>query len=210
MAPGLKTFLPSPCCGQAIVLLEDFVVTDAEFTGASNAPTGQSPLSGAEPQGNDGASELEAKLAAANSEAEKLREDWLRAKAETDNVRRRGQEDVAKAHRYGIEGFSSALLAVKDSLDAALMVENTSVENFKEGVELTARQLESVFDKFAIKVIDPKGEKFDPHRHQAIGQLDSEQEPGTVVNVLQKGYLLHDRVLRPALVMVAKAKSAEG
>jgi molecular chaperone GrpE len=181
-------------------------VTDAEFTGASSAQTNQPPVHEAQTQVNEGASELEAKLAAANSEAEKLREDWLRAKAETDNVRRRGQEDVAKAHRYGIEGFSSALLAVKDSLDAALMVENTSVENFKEGVELTARQLESVFDKFAIKVIDPKGEKFDPHRHQAIGQLESEQEPGTVVNVLQKGYLLHDRVLRPALVMVAKAK----
>jgi molecular chaperone GrpE len=183
-------------------------VTDAEFTGASGAAATQPPMD--EPdQGSEGrAAELQAKLAAAASEAEKLREDWLRAKAETDNVRRRGQEDVAKAHRYGIEGFSSALLAVKDSLDAALMVENTSIENFKEGVELTARQLESVFEKFAIKAIDPQGEKFDPHRHQAIGQLESDHEPGTVVNVLQKGYMLHDRVLRPALVMVSKPRDA--
>jgi molecular chaperone GrpE len=165
----------------------------------------------AEPeQGSEGrTADLQAKLAAATSEAEKLREDWLRAKAETDNVRRRGQEDVAKAHRFGIEGFSGALLAVKDSLDAALTVENTSIESFKEGVELTARQLDSVFEKFAIKAIDPKGEKFDPHRHQAIGQLESEQEPNTVVNVLQKGYMLHDRVLRPALVMVSKARGPD-
>ena len=152
--------------------------------------------------------EIEAKLAAALAEAEKLREDWLRAKAETDNVRRRGQEEVAKAHRFGLEGFAGALLAVKDSLDAALTVENTSIESFKEGVELTARQLDSVFEKFAIREINPVGEKFDPHRHQAISQVESDQEPNTVVTVLQKGYMLHDRVLRPALVVVSAAKAA--
>jgi len=139
------------------------------------------------------------------ADAEKLREDWLRARAETDNVRRRGQEDVAKAHRFGLEGFAGALLAVKDSLDAALTVENTSIESFKEGVELTARQLDSVFEKFAIREINPAGEKFDPHRHQAISQVESTQEPNTVVNVLQKGYMLNDRILRPALVTVAAA-----
>jgi len=184
-------------------------VTDAEFTGASSAPTPQPPLSEVDTGSEARAAELQAKLAAATAEAEKLREDWLRAKAETDNVRRRGQEDVAKAHRYGIENFSSALLAVKDSLDAALTVENTSIESFKEGVELTARQLDSVFEKFAIKEIAPTaGEKFDPHRHQAISQVESDQEPGTVASVLQKGYMLHDRVLRPALVVVAKAPGA--
>jgi len=94
---------------------------------------------------------------------------------------------------------------VKDSLDAALAVENASLESFKKGVEITSRQLDSVFEKFAIKVLDPAGEKFDPHRHQAISQVESDQEPNTVVAVLQKGYLLHDRVLRPALVTVAKA-----
>ena len=159
----------------------------------------------AETQVDSGLAELEQKLAAALAEAEKLREDWLRAKAETENVRRRGSDDVAKAHRFGIEGFAGALLAVKDSLDAALTVENTSIESFKEGVEITARQLDSVFDKFAIKALNPVGEKFDPHRHQAISQVESDQEPNTVVAVLQKGYLLHDRVLRPALVTVAKA-----
>ena len=152
--------------------------------------------------------DLESKLAAANADLEKSREDWLRAKAETDNVRRRSQEDVAKAHRFGLENFASALLAVKDSLDAAMTVENTSVESFKEGVELTNRQLVAAFEKFAIKEVVPQGEKFDPHRHQAISQVESDQEPGTVVTVLQKGYLLHDRVLRPALVIVARAKDA--
>lgn len=153
--------------------------------------------------------ELEAKLAAATEEARQLRDDWLRAKAETENVRRRGQDDVAKAHKFGVEGFAAALLAVKDSLDAALTVENTSVESFKEGVELTARQLDGVFEKFAIQVVAPEGEKFDPHRHQAISQVDAPgAEPNTVVSVLQKGYLLHDRVLRPALVVVAKAPEA--
>jgi molecular chaperone GrpE len=165
------------------------------------------------PEGAEGdarLAELEAQLAAANAEAGKARDEWLRAKAETENVRRRGQEDVAKAHRYGLEGFAGALLAVKDSLDAALTVENTSIESFKEGVEITARQLDSVFQKYNVTTISPEGQKFDPHRHQAISQVESDQEPGTVVTVLQKGYLLHDRVLRPALVIVAKGIESAG
>ena len=148
---------------------------------------------------------LETQLNEARAEAEKLRDEWLRAKAETENVRRRGQEDVAKAHRFGIEGFASALLPVKDSLDAALAVQNPSVESLREGTEITAKQLESAFEKFSLKAIDPQGEKFDPHRHQAISQVDApDKEPNTIVTVLQKGYLLHDRVLRPALVVVSK------
>jgi molecular chaperone GrpE len=183
-------------------------VADVNLSGSSDASPNPHPDDDA---GNPDAgvdsriAELEARLSAAFADAEKLREDWLRARAEMDNVRRRGQEDVAKAHRFGIEGFAAALLAVKDSLDAALTVENISVESFREGVELTARQLDAVFEKFAIEPIAPQGEKFDPHRHQAISQVPSDQDPGTVVTVLQKGYLLHDRVLRPALVTVAMA-----
>jgi molecular chaperone GrpE len=181
-------------------------VTDADYSGAASVPPTQPPRSGAPPPDAEARlADLEAKLGAALADAEKLREDWLRARAETDNVRRRGQDDVAKAHRFGLEGFAGALLAVKDSLEAALTVENTSIESFKEGVELTARQLDSVFEKFAIREINPAGEKFDPHRHQAISQVESTQEPNTVVNVLQKGYLLNERVLRPALVTVAAA-----
>lgn len=189
-------------------------MTDAEMAGPGGVPAGAQPPLGQGDAPDAGVdvrvAELEARLAAATADLEKAREDWLRAKAETDNVRRRGQEDVTKAHRFGLEGFAGALLAVKDSLDAALTVENTSIESFKEGVELTARQLQGVFEKFAIREVVPQGEKFDPHRHQAISQVDSDQEPGTVVTVLQKGYLLHDRVLRPALVIVAKAPSAGG
>ena len=177
------------------------------MSGPGAGAAGQPPL----PEGEEGGAEarvaeLEALLADASAEASKAREEWLRAKADTENVRRRSQEDVAKAHRYGLEGFAGALLAVKDSLDAALTVENTSIESFKEGVEITAKQLDAVLEKFAIKAVVPEGAKFDPHRHQAISQVESDKEPGTVVSVLQKGYLLHDRVLRPALVVVSKAK----
>jgi molecular chaperone GrpE len=186
-------------------------VTDADFSGAAAASQGQPPIGDAEsPQAGPESrvAELEAKLAEALAEAEKLRDEWLRARADIENVRRRSQEDVSKAHRFGIEGIASALLSVKDSLDAALTVENTSIESFKEGVEITARQLDGVFEKFSVKAINPLGEKFDPHRHQAISQVDAaDAEPNTVVNVLQKGYLLHDRVLRPALVVVSKASS---
>jgi Molecular chaperone GrpE (heat shock protein) len=184
-------------------------VTDAEFAGSPGSVPGQPhDGDGAPPEGAESRiAELEAQLAAANAETERQREEWLRAKAETDNVRRRGQEDVSKAHRFGLESFAGALLAVKDSLDAALTVENPSLQSFKEGVELTARQLDSVFDKFAIKAIAPVGEKFDPHRHQAISQVESDGEPNSVASVLQKGYLLNDRVLRPALVIVTKPRS---
>lgn len=180
-------------------------MTDTDYSAAGSID-GLPPQAAAGPEANSG--EADARLAAALAEAEKLREDWLRAKAETDNVRRRGQDDVAKAHRFGIEGFAGALLAVKDSLDASLAVENTSIDSLKQGVELTARQLDSVFEKYALKEISPEGEKFDPHRHQAISQVESAQEPGTVVSVLQKGFLLHERVLRPALVTVSRAKEA--
>ncbi len=131
---------------------------------------------------------------------------WLRAKAEGENIRRRAQEDISKAHKFAVEKFAGELLAVKDSLEAALAVPEQTVESFKSGVELTLKQLVSAFEKNALLEINPTGEKFDPHRHQAIGMIDSEQEANTVVTVLQKGYLIADRVLRPALVMVAKGK----
>jgi molecular chaperone GrpE len=151
---------------------------------------------------------LEAKLAEAVALAEKHKDEWLRAKAETDNIRRRSAEDVLKAQKFGVEKMADSLLAVKDSLDAALLVESPSLESFKEGIDITARQLTSVFERFSIAEINPAGAKFDPTKHQAIAALESEQEPNTVLNVMQKGYTLHDRVLRPALVTVSKAKPA--
>ncbi|MBI2276201.1 MAG: nucleotide exchange factor GrpE [Dechloromonas sp.] len=132
---------------------------------------------------------------------------WLRAKAEGENIRRRAQDDISKAHKFAVEKFAGELLAVKDSLEAALAVPEQTVDSFKSGVELTLKQLVAAFEKNALVEVNPVGEKFDPHKHQAIGMVDSDQEANTVVTVLQKGYLIAERTLRPALVMVAKPKS---
>jgi molecular chaperone GrpE len=149
---------------------------------------------------------LEEMLRQAELKAQEHYDAWMYAKAEGENIRRRAQEDISKAQKFAVERFSNELLAVMDSLQAGLSVQTENVESFKSGMELTLKQLSSAFEKFNIKEIDPVGEKFDAHRHQAIGMLESEQEANTVVSVMQKGYTLHDRVLRPALVMVAKGK----
>ncbi len=154
--------------------------------------------------------ELEKLLADAQSKAAESYDQFVRTKAEMENIRRRSAEDVLKAQKFGVEKIADALLAVKDSIDAALVVENTSVESFKTGVELTARQLTNVFEKFSIVEVNPAGEKFDPTKHQAIAALESDQTPNTVITVMQKGYLLHDRMIRPALVTVAKEKTTSG
>ncbi|MDD5240134.1 MAG: nucleotide exchange factor GrpE [Sulfuricella sp.] len=151
---------------------------------------------------------LEEMLKQAELAAQEHHDAWLRAKADADNTRKRAQEDIAKAHKFAVEGFSSELLAVKDSLEAALKVETADLASMKSGVELTLKQLISVFEKFNLNEIHPVGEKFDPHKHQAMSMVEADAAPNTVVSVLQKGYLLHDRVLRPALVMVAKPKEA--
>jgi molecular chaperone GrpE len=147
----------------------------------------------------DRIAELEAQLAEQQAAV-------LYAKAEGENIRRRASDDIDKARKYALEKFSGELLAVKDSLDAALGVANATVESYKDGVELTSKQLLSVFEKFNIAEVNPVGEKFDPNKHQAISAIEAEGEPNTVHSVLQKGYTLNDRVLRPALVMVVKAK----
>ena len=143
------------------------------------------------------------------AKAQEHQDAWLRAKAETENVRRRAQDDVSKAHKFASEKFASELLAVKDSLEAAFNTENQTLENLLSGVELTLRQLNTAFEKANVVELNPLNEKFDPNWHQAIGQLDAPEgvEANQVLQVLQKGYALSERVLRPALVMVAKAKS---
>jgi molecular chaperone GrpE len=151
---------------------------------------------------------LEELLKAAELQAAEHHDAWLRAKAETENMRRRAADDVDKARRFAVEGFAGELLAVKDSLEAALAAESPSIENMKNGVELTLKQLAAVFAKFSLVDVDPLGDKFDPHLHQAIQVIDSDQPANTVVTVLQKGYCLHDRTLRPALVMVSKGPDA--
>jgi len=149
---------------------------------------------------------LEDRLKKAELAAAEHHDAWLRAKAEADNIRKRARGEIASAHKFAVEGFASELLAVKDSLEAALAVENASVASLRSGVELTLKQLAGVFERFNLAEINPVGQRFDPHRHQAISTMESDAEPNTVVQVLQKGYLLHDRVIRPALVIVAKTR----
>ncbi len=146
----------------------------------------------------------EEKIAMLEAMLEEAKASVLYIKAEGENIRRRAFEDIDKARKFALEKFSGELLAVKDSLDAALAVGNADVESYKNGVELTVKQLSQVFEKFNIAEVNPVGEKFDPNKHQAISMLENSGEPNTVTTVLQKGYTLNDRVLRPALVMVAK------
>jgi molecular chaperone GrpE len=149
---------------------------------------------------------MEDMLKEAERKAQEHYDAWMYAKAEGENIRRRAVEDVSKAHKFAVERFSNELLSVKDSLEAGLAVETATVESFKSGMELTLKQLSGIFEKFNIKEINPVGEKYDAHKHQAIGMLESDQPANTVISVMQKGYSLNDRVLRPAMVMVAKAK----
>lgn len=153
---------------------------------------------------------MEEMLQEAERKAQEHHDAWMYAKAEGENIRRRAMDDIDKARKFALEKFSGELLAVKDSLEAALNVETATLESYKNGVELTLKQLEGVFEKFNLAEINPLGEKFDPNRHQAISMVDApdaKTEHNTVISVLQKGYALNDRVLRPALVMVAKAKN---
>ena len=143
---------------------------------------------------------LEEKLAEAQAQV-------LYVKAEGENIRKRSFEDIDKARKFALEKFSGDLLSVKDSLDAALTVENANVDSYKNGVELTQKQLINVFEKFGIHEIKALGEKFDPNQHQAISMVESEEEPNKILTVLQKGYLLNERVIRPALVTVSKTKN---
>ena len=131
----------------------------------------------------------------------------LYAKAETENFRKRSIDEMDKARKYAIENFASEILLVKDSFDAALMVDESSLENYKEGIELTSKQLTSVFEKLNIQEVNPKGEIFDPNFHEAMTMVESDQDANTIISVMQKGYTLNDRVLRPALVTVAKEKN---
>lgn len=147
-------------------------------------------------------------LAQAQEKIAELEGNYLRAKAETENMRRRAQEDVEKAHKFALERFAGHLLPVMDSFEAALADSSADLAKVREGIELIVRQFNSALEKGRIVTINPVGEKFDPHLHQAISMVSAEQEPNTVVSVLQKGYLIAERVLRPALVTVCESKNA--
>ena len=149
---------------------------------------------------------LEELLAEAHARIEQQRDTMMRAVADAENARKRAQAEASTAQKYALERFAEGLLPVMDSLEAALKTGDIS------GVELTLKQLRAALEKSRIREIDPKpGERFDPHRHQAMAAVETQAEPNTIVSVMQKGYSLHDRVLRPALVTIAKAleKNAE-
>jgi len=180
-------------------------VTSTDNTAAQTDRPVNAPAANVAPD-TGGVNETEALLAEAQARVASLQEDFLRAKAETENVRRRAWEDVQKAHKFAIENFVQNLLPVLDSLEAALAHSSNDFTQLHEGVELTLRQLTSALEKGGVVEVNPAGEKFDPHRHQAISMVPAEQEVNTVVSVLQKGYVIADRVLRPALVSVAAPK----
>lgn len=151
---------------------------------------------------------LEQQLVEAQAKLEQQRESMLRALADAENARKRYQAEAAAAQKFALERFAEQLLPVADSLEAALDNATAGPEALRDGVQLTLKQLGAAFHKVQVMPIAPlPGERFDPHRHQAMAAVEADSEPNTVVAVMQKGYLLHDRVLRPALVTVAKSAS---
>ena len=195
-SPAADDIAAQPANAQHAAELGIAAGLDAAAAAADTAPE----------NGIDSMPSLEEALRQAELKAAEHHDAWLRAKAETENMRRRAQDDIAKASKFAAEKFATAMLPVKDSLEAALAVENQTVDKIREGVELTLRQLVSAFEGAKLAEENPLGQKFDPNKHQAISMVEADAEPNTVVTVLQKGYLLNERVIRPAMVMVAKAK----
>jgi molecular chaperone GrpE len=159
--------------------------------------------------------DVEQQLEKARLEAAENLDNFMRAKAESENIRRRSVEDVSKARKFAVEQFAGELLAVRDSLELASQVDTAGqnspeITQMLEGVILTLKLLDSAFEKASITVVDPQGEKFNPEMHQAMSMVDSEDvAPNHVISVMQKGYLINERLLRPAMVIVAKAASTK-
>jgi molecular chaperone GrpE len=153
---------------------------------------------------------LEEQLADSQGRLQEQREAWLRALADADNARKRAQHEIAQARKYGVERLAEDLFPVMDSLEAALGAGADSAQSLHTGVELTLRQLRAALEKAGVTEVNAEpGQRFDPNRHQAMAAVESRQEPNTVVTLLQKGYALHDRVVRPALVTVARSEAVE-
>jgi molecular chaperone GrpE len=179
---------------------------DQENQEVSSQPEGEAAAA-AQAAPAAGEPSLEEQLSATEAKLAEMHDAFMRAKAEGENIRRRAQEDVSKAHKFAIESFAEAMVPVRDSLEMALKVESPTVESIKEGVEMTLKQLTAAFEKNRLVEVMPlPGEKLDPMKHQAVAVVPSEQEANTVVNVLQKGYMIADRLLRPAIVTAAQAK----
>jgi molecular chaperone GrpE len=171
-----------------------------------NTPDASTPAADAAPASVTSPT-LEAQLAEVQARLTEASDGYLRAKAEAENTRRRADEEMAKARKFAVESFAESLLPVRDSLEAAIAIQNATPEQLLEGVHATLRQLTQALERNKVMAIaPPAGTKFDPHQHQAISVVPAEQDAGTVVAVLQKGYLIAERVLRPALVTVAAPK----
>lgn len=150
---------------------------------------------------------VQAELAALQAKSADLADQYLRAKAEAENARRRAEDEISKARKFAVESMAESLLPVADSLEAGLVIKDATAEQIREGAQATLRQLTAALERNKVVAINPgAGEKFDPHQHQAISVVPSEQDANTVVSVLQKGYSIVDRVLRPALVTVSAPK----
>ena len=155
----------------------------------------------------DALTQVQAELASLKAKSADLADQYLRAKADAENARRRAEEEVSKARKFGVESFAESLLPVADSLEAGLAIADASIEQIREGAQATLRQLVAALERNKVIAINPPaGTKFDPHQHQAISVVPAEQEANTVVSVLQKGYSISERVLRPALVTVTAPK----
>jgi molecular chaperone GrpE len=171
-----------------------------------NAPPPEPAVSAAPAQEAAAPANAETRLQELEARHAEVSDAYLRAKAEAENTRRRADDEIAKARKYAVEGFADSLLPVKDSLEAAIAIPDASAGQMLEGIHATLRQLVAALERNKVIEINPaSGVKFDPHQHQAISVVPAAQEPNTVVAVLQKGYLIADRVLRPALVTVAAA-----
>ncbi len=188
----------------------------AEATGNDAVEAAAEP-EGAAPAADDPAAriaELEAELEQANSRAEENWNQFLRSRAELENVRRRLERDVEQARKYGLEKLAAELLPVKDSLEMGLQAASEGKGDFQrlvEGTELTLKMLIQVFERFNIKEMDPLGEKFDADKHEAMATQPSDKHmPNTVIDVMQKGYLLNERLLRPAMVIVSRRSDGNG
>ena len=155
----------------------------------------------------DAMAALQAELATLQAKSSDMADQYLRAKAEAENSRRRAEDEISKARKFAVESFAESLLPVADSLEAGLIIKDATPEQIREGAQATLRQLTAALERNKVIAINPAaGTKFDPHQHQAISVVPSEQEANTVVSVLQKGYLISERVLRPALVTVTAPK----
>ncbi len=175
--------------------------------GATSYQSTEDLVAAQPPHEGDALAQAQAELAALQAKSSELADQYLRAKAESENARRRAEDEISKARKFAVESFAESLLPVADSLEAGLVIKDATPEQIREGAQATLRQLVAALERNKVVAIAPvAGTKFDPHQHQAISVVPAEQEPNTVVSVLQKGYSIADRVLRPALVTVTAAK----